>query len=104
MAKYQGSDEADDVIRILRKTRSPRVRNAAAIALADMHPPNAADVLIEVLSKPETKNSRGTLLYALEEVRGTAPLNLLADIILFDTYEARQEALRFITSGNIVAT
>jgi DNA-binding protein HU-beta len=104
IVKSQGSDEVDDVVRILRKTHSPRVRNAAAIALADMHPPNAANVLIEVLSKPETKNSRGTLLYALEEVSGKAPLNLLADIILFDTYEARQEALRFIASGNIKAT
>jgi HEAT repeat protein len=95
------SEEVPSLVKILRNTRSPRVRNAAAIALADMHPPNAAKILIEVIAKPETKNSRGTLLYALEEVRGKAPLNLLVSILLSDPYEARQEALRFITSGNI---
>jgi nucleoid DNA-binding protein len=102
--RSQGPHEAQNIVRLLRDARSSRVRNAAAIALADMHPSNAAAVLIEVLSKPETKNSRGTLLYALEEVGAKAPLKLLTDIILSDTYEACQEALRFITSGNIKAT
>jgi nucleoid DNA-binding protein len=78
--------------------------NAAAVALADMRPPNAAKVLIEVLSKPESENSRGTLLYALEEVRGKAPLKLLVDIILSGTYEARQEATGLIASGTFTST
>jgi hypothetical protein len=100
----RGPGEVPDIVKILKDAPSSRVRNAAAIALADIHPTNAAEVLIEVLSKPETKNSRGTLLYALEEVGAKAPLKLLAEIILSDTYEARQEALRFITSRNIRTT
>ena len=102
--KTPEAGQAHTVEQILRQARSPRVRNAAAIALADMRAPNAANVLVELLSKPETQNSRGTLLYALEEVRGKAPLKLLIDIILSGTYEAREEANHLIASRNFKYT
>lgn len=97
--KSRKGNRAEQVIRILQKTPSPRVRNAAAVALADMRAPKAAQALIEMLDKPEGPRQGGTLLYALEEIKGKAPLRILVNIILSGSYEARQEALGLIESG-----
>lgn len=87
------------VARILEQTRSPRVRNAAALALADMRARDATDKLINFLKRDDTKGCRGTLLYALEQLDATLPVSLLVDIIMEDSYEAREEALNFIANG-----
>jgi HEAT repeat protein len=92
---------ASIITRILEKAESPRVRNAAALALADMRMTSAKEKLINVLKKPETRGCRGTILYALEELGVNLPLSLLVDLILNDSYEASQEALDFIASGKI---
>jgi HEAT repeats len=89
------------VIKILEQTESPRVRNAAALALADMHTTSAGKKLINILRKPETKGYRGTILYALDELGTQLPISLLADLIMNESYEAQQEALAFIVSGKI---
>jgi HEAT repeat protein len=89
------------VIRILEETNSPRVRNAAALALADMRMKRAKDKLIDVLKRPDTKGYRGTILYALDELGVNLPLSLLVDLLIQDTYEAREEALGFLGSGKI---
>jgi hypothetical protein len=86
-------------IQILKETCAPRVRNAAALALADLHAQNAKDALIDLLERPATKGSRGTLLYALQELGVDLPLAVLADIIAEETYEAREEALNFLAKG-----
>ena len=94
--KSRRQGRTSQVLAILRETDSPRVRNAAAIALADMKVTTAKDELIKLLSRNETKNSRGSLLYALEEMNAEIPLSVLADIIAGNEYEAREEALRFL--------
>jgi len=94
--KSPRQDRASQVLRILKETDSPRVRNAAAIALADMKVTTAKDELIKLLARDATKYSRGSLLYALEEMNAEIPLTVLADIIASDDYEAREEALRFL--------
>jgi hypothetical protein len=96
-----GPDVAPKVIGILERTRSPRVRNAAALALADMRAAGARDSLIEALRKAETRGHRGTILYALDELGANLPLSLLIDIIVHDPYEAREEALGFLASGRV---
>jgi HEAT repeat protein len=94
--KSRRQDRANQVLKILKETGSPRVRNAAAIALADMKVTTAKDELVKLLSRDATKYSRGSLLYALEEMKAQIPLTVLADIIAGDDYEAREEALRFL--------
>lgn len=94
-------DVAPTVIGILERARSPRVRNAAALALADMHAANARDSLIGALGRAETRGHRGTILYALDELGANLPLSLLAGIIAGDPYEAREEALGFLASGRV---
>jgi HEAT repeat protein len=83
-------------MQILEQTNSSRVRNAAALALADLRDGSAKDALINLLTRPDTKGSRGTLLYALEQLGADVPLPVLADIIADDSYEAREEALALI--------
>ena len=64
-----------------------------------MHATQEADVLVHLLTDPKTENSRGTLLYALEEIGKKVPLDTLVDLILRGSYEARQEALQLLASG-----
>jgi hypothetical protein len=89
------------VVRILEETKSPRVRNAAALALTDMHAESVKGKLVDVLKRPDTEGCRGTILYALDELGGDLPLSLLVDLIAQDSYEAREEALGFLASGKV---
>jgi len=86
---------------MLEQTRSPRVRNAAASALADLRAGGATDALINLLTRPDTAGSRGTLLYALELLGADVPLPDLAEIIAEGSYEAREEALGLIDRDRI---
>ncbi len=88
-------------VQVLEATSSPRVRNAAASALADLRARSAKDRLIDLLARPETRGSRGTLLYALEQLGANVPLPILAEIIADESYEAREEALGFIACNRI---
>jgi HEAT repeat protein len=88
-------------MQILEQTNSARVRNAAALALADLRALCAKEALINLLTQPETRGARGTLLYALEQLGADVPLAILADIIADESYEAREEALGLIEQGRI---
>jgi hypothetical protein len=88
-------------LQILEETSSARVRNAAALALADLRAPGVKDALICLLRRPQTKGSRGTLLYALGELAADVPISVLAEIIVAESYEAREEALDLIRRGRI---
>jgi HEAT repeat protein len=88
-------------VELLEQTGSSRIRNAAALALADLHARDAKDKLINAVNRPETKGSRGTLLYALGELGASVPLPVLTHIVLDDTYEAREEALALIAKNPV---
>ncbi len=88
-------------LQVLEQTNSSRVRNAAALALADMKAHCAKETLVSLLAKPDTKGARGSLLYALEQLGEHVPLPILIQIIVDDTYEAREEALAFIITQRI---
>jgi hypothetical protein len=89
---------------IARSTRSPAIRNAAALLLADLHVEGARGILVALLKRRGTKNHRGTLLYALEELNADVPLLLLVDVIAKDGYEAKEQALDLIGNGQSVGT
>ena len=92
---------AAEAMTILEKTGSPRVRNAAALALADLRADGASDALIALLARPDTRGSRGTLLYALDQLGAKVPLRVLGEIIVDESYEAREEALAFIEHDRV---
>lgn len=91
------------LIEILDHTNSARVRNAAAIAAADMRAEAVQDKLIELLTRSDSEGSRGTLLYALDELSATIPLTVLTHLIEGSSYEAREEALGFLDRGRFRA-
>jgi HEAT repeat protein len=92
--------ELDQVRELAKKTRSPVVRNAAAIALADLNAGGAHELLISLIKRTETRGANGTLLYALREMNAYVPLPVLIDIITDDrTYEALEGALDLIASN-----
>jgi hypothetical protein len=85
---------------LAKKTRSPVVRNAAAIALADLNLDGADELLIELIKRKETRGANGTLLYVLREMNAYVPLPLLIDILTEDrTYEALEGALDLIANN-----
>jgi hypothetical protein len=86
-------------MQLLEEAASPRVRNSAALMLADLHASGAKQTLIDLVARPDTKGSRGTLLYSLSQLRASVPVELLVKIILEDSYEAREEALDLVSRG-----
>jgi hypothetical protein len=94
------SAEIGRIIELAKHTRSPVVRNAAAIALADLNADGADAVLIDLIKRRETRGANGTLLYALREMNAYVPLPVLIDLITEDrTYEALEGALDIIADN-----
>jgi hypothetical protein len=92
--------ECSRVIELTKETRSPLVRNAAAIALVDLNIDGADELLIELIQRKETRGANGTLLYALREMNAYVPLSLLIDLITEDrTYEALEGILDVIANN-----
>ena len=86
---------------MLRLTPSRKVRDAAAIALVDMNARNACDSVIAVLRRPEIGREAGTLLYALDELDASIPLDVAVSLIEHGSYEARAETILLMQEGRI---
>jgi hypothetical protein len=69
-----------------------------------MRAPGAKDALKRLLKRPDTIRARGTLIYALDELGADVPLPVLADIILNETYEAREEAVGLVAQDRIACS
>lgn len=91
----------NEILLILSNTHSARVRNAAAIAVADFRSENIKEALLDLLLRDDTRKSRGTLLYVLDEIGASIPIDILTRIIATSRYEAREEALAFLKSRRI---
>jgi hypothetical protein len=82
-------------------TASNRVRNAAALALADMGGRDAGRMIVEVLRRPDIAKVSGTLLYALRELGASIPLSVIVGLIENGSYESRATALEFLKERQI---
>ena len=102
-ARGDGNMSVAEIRRCALETSSSKVRNAAVIALADMHAPEAMGIIIELLGRPETKGSRGSILYALSEIEGPVPLDILVNIITDESYEASEEALGLLSRAKFTS-
>ena len=93
----------DATIRTVKKlaseTHSARVRNLAALTLLDCGAPDTADLMIDLVTRAETRGSRGTLLYVVAELEAIVPLPVLLDILVQDSHEARAEALGLLAAA-----
>src|ERR1700733_3012107 len=71
----------NEILLILSNTHSARVRNVAAIAVADFRSENIKEALLDLLLRNDTRKSRGTLLYVLDEIGASIPIDILTRII-----------------------
>lgn len=94
-------DVLGDVAEILRSTRSRRVRNTAALALADGGLAEMSEPIVATLRDERVAGEAGTLLFALDELGGVLPLDAAPHIIARGSYEARAEMLTFFGLGRI---
>lgn len=94
-------DAVKAVERALRETTSHRVRNAAALSLTDMLGKGAADVILDIVARPELARSSGTLLFALNDIGADIPLGLIVNLIETGSLEAKTEALTFMEEGRV---
>lgn len=95
------SGAADQAADILLRAGSPRLRNAAALALADLNAQDKVAEIVDVLRRPGTGRSAGTLLFALGVLDGTLPLSVAARLIADGSFEARAETLTFLEDRRI---
>ncbi|MFK4342210.1 MULTISPECIES: HEAT repeat domain-containing protein [unclassified Paenibacillus] len=84
------------LIKHLGSTDSPILRNAIAIALADIRNQEAILPLINVLKDPKTEGSRGTLLYALESFDIVPHVITITDL-LDDNFEVSRHSFQLIS-------
>jgi HEAT repeat protein len=88
-----------DLAQIAWDTRSPRIRNEAALTLLALDDRSAAKLIIKLLQRQDTKGVRGTLLYTLNEMKESVPLEILIEIIINDNYEAQEEAILLLPNS-----
>lgn len=89
----------------LLKSKDRRIRNAAAIALADLGSTKAVEYLKKLIVDSDTKGARGTLLYALEELRAPIELGLLVRLLKDEeSIEIWSEIIRALDSGRVMIT
>ena len=91
------SDEAlQPLTFLLRTTDSPNIRNAAALALADMGDQRSLPFLVSLISDPKTENCRGTLVHALQYFDCSGILPFLIDLVIDGNFEVSHEAFQAI--------
>jgi len=102
----QGASENDrgQIVKIAENADSPQVRNAAAIAMADLHVKGADQILINLLRRSDTKKQRGSLLYAFNELNGLLPISLVVSLLFEEDYEGREETLLIVGKKHVVGT
>jgi hypothetical protein len=81
------------VIDQILMTEDAGLRNALAIAIAELKSKRGAEVIRNLLREQSTRGARGTLLYALAEMDEVIDLAIFADTIVNDSFEAAEECI-----------
>jgi hypothetical protein len=84
---------------LVENAEDARVRNAAAVTLADLQVKRAGPAIKALLNDPRTVGKRGTLLYALHELRATIAAADWARLISEDSAETHEECLLMMEDG-----
>ncbi len=90
-----------EVLRVLETTPSFRLRNAAALALADLGATSAGERIGALLGRPDVAPQSGTLLFALDELGARLPSESLLNLLRHGSYEGRGEALGLLDAGRV---
>ena len=79
----------DELIQRLETTTDTAHRNTIAIVFRDLRSDKAINSLIKLINKPELKNCRGTLIYALEKLNVADRLDDFIDLLADGNYEVK---------------
>ena len=79
----------DELIQRLETTTDNSHRNTIAIVFRDLRCNKAINSLIKLINKPELKNCRGTLIYALEKLNVADRLDDFIDLLADGNYEVK---------------
>ncbi|QDZ81101.1 HEAT repeat domain-containing protein [Priestia megaterium] len=92
IGSMQDPSTVPTLIKYLVSTDNNVVRDALAIALADIGDYQAIEPLIRLLKNPKTVKSRGTLLYALESFNCSNYAELITELLFEDNFEVSRQA------------
>ncbi len=89
----------NELLRTLVRTGDARIRNAVAVALADLKSEIAPSVIRDLIVSSCSAGSRATLLYALRELGGRLRLPAIVHLLAVEAGETQEEILNFIDLG-----
>ena len=108
LSGLSSSDRSDQLenrfLNVIVSTNDPRLRNATAIALADLDLEIAPSVIRDLLLSVRTTGGRATLLYALRELLGHIPMELAVKLISNDSEETIEGCFYFFELGLVDLT
>lgn len=84
------------LLEYLVTTENKLIRNAIAIALADIGDEKAVIPLINMIQDPKTEGCRGTLLYALEQLDYSSFALEITEVMIHGNFEASRQAFQLI--------
>lgn len=90
------------VFDILQETASQRVRNAAALTLVDLGFNQTTMRIVDVLRRADLAEVSGTLLFALNEIDASIPLDIIVNVIENGSFEARNQAMFFLEEHRFI--
>lgn len=96
LAMLRLKEELQSLVILLTTTNSPAIRNAAALALADIGDQKVLPILVSLISDPKTENYRGTLVHALQSFDCSEILSFLVHLVIDGNFEVSHEAFQVI--------
>lgn len=88
-SQEQAKAVIDEMLALLRTTKKATVRNTISIVMRELSFDNAVDTLVELINKPENRNCRGTMLYALETLHCESRVKDLLYLFQEGNYETQ---------------
>lgn len=85
-------------IRLLESVSDASIRNTLALELAESKDPEVLKVLIELINRPDLRDSRGTLVYCLKFYDPEPHFNLLIELATDGNWEVAHEGFEILNS------
>lgn len=87
------------LLHVLVSAKDQKIRNASALALADIHSELAPYVIRDLLRFPGIRKNSATLLYALREMKSHIDETNFTASLMEGSAEAQEEALNLLEQG-----
>ena len=91
LPKSEQKETTDYLLSKLKTSSDGNSRNMLAIILSDLKCQDAVEILMELISKPELENNRGSLVYALENLECAKYYNELLPLLFKGNFEVRMQ-------------